>query len=87
VRNGYLNPNLAKMLKAIEAQLTASTWFAGEAFSAADVQMGFVMYALSARGGMSDDYPACQRWLEQMHSRPAYQRAMEKNGPMRLLGS
>lgn len=87
VREGYLNPNLAKVLKAIESQLSTSTWFAGEEFTAADVQMGFVMFALSARGGLNDDYPACKRWLEQMEARPAYQRAMEKNGPMRLLGS
>lgn len=87
VREGYLNPNLGKVLQSIELQLNSSTWFAGEDFTAADVQMGFVMFALSARGGLNAEYPACKRWLEQMEARPAYQRAMEKNGPMRLLGS
>ncbi len=87
VRDAYLDHNLEKTRAAIEAQLGSTTWFAGEAFSAADVQMGFVMFALSGRGGLGDEYPACQRWLKQMEARPAYQRAMQKNGPMRLLGS
>ena len=87
VRKAYLNPNLARTLAAIEKQLGQFTWFAGESFSGADVQMGFVMYALSARGGLGEAYPNCQRWMQQMEARPAYQRAMQKNGPMRLLGS
>ncbi len=87
VRDAYLNHNLGKTMAAIEAQLTASTWFAGEAFSGADVQMGFVMFALSGRGGLDEQYTASQRWIKQMEARPAYQRAMQKNGPMRLLGS
>ena len=87
VRDAYLNPNLGRTLAAIEKQLGQFTWFAGDSFSGADVQMGFVMYALSVRGGLTDGFPNCLRWLQQMESRPAYQRAMQINGPMRLLGS
>lgn len=85
VREGYLDPNLARQLKFVESELGRRQWFAGEAFSAADVQMGFVMTALAARGGLDQQYPNCQRWMGQMQERPAYQRAMEKNGEMKLL--
>ncbi len=87
VRSAYLNHNLQKTLEYIEHALGEQRWFAGQEFSAADVQMGFVMTALNARGGLNANYPNCQRWLQQVESRPAYQRAMEKNGEMKLLGS
>ncbi|MEQ8407386.1 MAG: glutathione S-transferase [Gammaproteobacteria bacterium] len=87
VKTAYLNPNLKKIIDYIEAELGEHKWFAGAEFTAADVQMGFAMTALSARAGLKKDHPNCQRWLEQVEARPAYQRAMERNGEMKLLGS
>lgn len=85
VRRTYLTPYMQACMTQLEGQLGERTWFAGDAFSAADIQMGFVMTALAARGGLGDDYPNCQRWLKQVQERPGYQRAMAKNGPMELV--
>ncbi len=87
VRQSYLQPNMQRAIAHVESELAARPWFAGEQFSAADIQMGFVMTALAARGGLDEGFPACQRWQQQVEQRPAWQRAMEKNGPMQLLGS
>ncbi len=85
VRSGYVNPNLQKTLLYTEQELGRYAWFAGDMFSGADIMMSFVMMAMAARGGLDEQYPNCQRWVRQMEQRPAFQRAMEKNGEMRLL--
>jgi len=84
VRRTYLTPYMQSCMAQLEEHLGENTWFAGDSFSGADIQMGFVMTALGTRGGLSDEYPNCQRWMQRMEERPAYQRAMEKNGPMEL---
>lgn len=87
VRAGYLTPSMNQMLKHIEQQLGEHQWFAGEGFSGADVQMGFVMVALNLRGALTNDFPNSHRWLKQVEQRPAYAEAMRKNGPLNLFGS
>lgn len=85
VRSSYVTPNLEKTLAYIEEELGKSKWFAGDEFSAADIMMGYDMYALRSRGGLDDNYPNCQRWIKQMEERPAFKRAMEKNGPFDIM--
>ena len=85
VRESYIKPGMANFIDYIEEQLSQSSWFAGKEFSGADIQMGFVMTVLQARGGLDDKYPNAMRWLEQMAERPAFQAAMEKNGDFNLL--
>lgn len=85
VRRTYLTPYMESCMAQLEDHLGKHTWFAGAQFSGADIQMGFVMTALSARGGLGDNYPNCQRWLRQVAERDGYQRAMAKNGPMELM--
>lgn len=87
VRDGYLNPSLNQMLKHVEQQLAEHQWFAGDEFSGADVQMGFVMIALNLRGALGDKFPNSHRWLKQIEDRPAYAKAMQINGPLHLFGS
>ena len=40
----------------------------------------------SDAGGRLKDHPELKRYLERIHARPAYQRAIEKGGPYRLMG-
>ncbi len=87
VREGYLNANMTKLLAHMEAELEADKWFSGTEFTAADIQMGYVMLALEVRGGMNSSHVNCKRWIRQMNERPAFQTAMEKNGPLVLLES
>jgi len=64
-----------------EAELAKSDWFAGDAFSAADIMMSFPVEAAGSRVGYGDDKPRLKAFLERIHARPAYQRALERGGP------
>jgi glutathione S-transferase len=72
---------LAVHLRWLEAELATRDWFAGNAFTAADVMMSFPIEAATARGGLDDRYPRLLAWLERIHARPAYQAALSRGGP------
>ncbi len=86
VTTGFIAPNLRAQLDFMEAELSARAWFAGQAFTAADVQMSFPLEAAAARGGLDERYPKLRDWLARIHARPAYRRALERGGPYELLG-
>ena len=52
-----VTPNLERQLDYMEAELGKHEWFAGAAFSAADIQMSFPLEAASARGGLDESRP------------------------------
>ena len=84
VKGGFIDPNLSRIRGHIEAELGRGMWFAGESFTAADIQMSFPVEAMAARlegPGM----PRMAAFLERIHLRPAYQRALQKGGPFELL--
>jgi glutathione S-transferase len=81
----FVEPQLRTQQKFMEDELAKSTWFAGEEFTAADTQMSFVVEASAARGGLDRTRPRLMAWLERIHGRPAYKRALEKGGPFELL--
>lgn len=82
---GYIQPNIDRNLDFMEAELGQRSWFAGAAFSAADVQMSFPLEAARARGGLDGRRPRLMDFLERIHARPAYRRAIEKGGEYALL--
>jgi len=84
VSAAFITPNLTRQLDFMEAELAQRDWFAGDSFSAADVQMSFPIEAAQARAGLDARYPRLTAWLERIHARPAYQRALEVGGPYRL---
>jgi glutathione S-transferase len=86
VLEGFVMPNIQRQLEFMETALQSSEWFAGDAFSAADIQMSFPLEAGAARGGLDHRYPRLQAFLARIHARPAYQRALERGGPYRILG-
>jgi glutathione S-transferase len=65
----------------LEAELTKRPWFAGDAFSAADVMMSFPLEAARHRAGLDESRPNLIDWLERIHARPAYGTALKKGGP------
>lgn len=81
----YIQPNIERNLDFMEAELGQRAWFAGEAFSAADVQMSFPLEAAAVRGGLDARRPRLMGFLERIHARPAYRRAIEKGGAYALL--
>jgi glutathione S-transferase len=79
-----VNPQLKQHMAFWEEELSKTTWFAGNEFSAADIQMSFPLEAAAARGGLEDGHPKAMAFLERIHARPAYQRALEKGGLFEL---
>jgi glutathione S-transferase len=82
----YLAPTIARQMAFVDETLGRSPWFAGPAFSAADVMMSFPLEATAARSGLRG-LPKIAAWLETIHARPAYQRALEQGGPYALAGA
>ena len=87
VMKGFVQPNIASQLAFMEAELTARPWFAGKAFSAADIMMSFPLEAAASRGGLDARFPKLSDFVARIHARPAYQRALERGGPFSLLMS
>ena len=86
VKARFITPNLTQHLDFLEAELAGSPWFAGQSFSAADVQMSFPVEAATARGGLNASRPRLMDWLRRIHDRPAYRRALDQGGPFEVLG-
>jgi len=81
VLSGFVDPNLARQMAFMEADLAQGPWFVGEQFSAADIQMSFPIEAANQRAGLSPERtPRLLDWLKRAHARPAYQRALDKGG-------
>jgi len=81
----FLQPRLDNILILMEQTLKQNTWFSGEQFTAADIVMGYCLQVAEVRAGMDQRYPNCFRFLQQMQNRPAYQRALNKNGDFKPL--
>lgn len=85
VKTSFVDPQLTLHFDYMESELTPRTWFAGDEFTAADIQMSFPLEAGEARGFVDDRRPHLAAFLERIHSRPAYQRALERGGDYTLL--
>jgi glutathione S-transferase len=80
-KDSFILPQIRLHLDFMEAELARSAWFAGDDFSAADVQMSFPLEAARARAGLDASRPRLMDYLARIHARPAYQRALERGGP------
>ena len=84
-RAAFILPSLKTHLDFMEGELGKSEWFAGDAFTGADIQMSFPVEAAATRGGLDASRPRLMAYLQRIHARPAYQRALERGGPYGLL--
>ena len=84
-KSSFVMPNIRAHLDFMEAELSKSQWFAGDSFTGADIQMSFPVEAAAARGGLDASRPRLMAYLERIHARPAYRRALERGGPYGLL--
>jgi glutathione S-transferase len=82
---GYVLPNIERNMAFMESELGKDEWFAGAQFSAADIQMSFPLEAYRARGGLDEKRPRLMQFLEKIHARPAYQRAVDRGGKYELI--
>ncbi|MGH8765238.1 MAG: glutathione S-transferase family protein [Burkholderiales bacterium] len=85
VKGLMVTPNLERLLTFMESELAVREWFAGPAFSAADIQLSFPVEAASVRGGLDESRPKLWAFLKKIHARPAYARALEKGGKYELM--
>jgi glutathione S-transferase len=82
---GYVLPNIERNLNFMESELGRNDWFLGPQFSAADIQMSFPVEAARVRGGLDEKRPRLMAFLQRIHSRPAYLRAVERGGKYDLM--
>ena len=80
----FVRPQIEQHLDHMEGALASTLWFAGDAFSAADVQMSFPVEVAAAGGGLDASRPKLWAYLERIRDRPAYQRALATGGPRDL---
>jgi glutathione S-transferase len=78
---GFVNRQLNLHLNYLEGELAKSTWFVGEQFGGADIMMSFPLEAAAMRAGLDASRPRLWEFLQRIHARPAYRRALEKGGP------
>jgi len=83
--NGFIEPQIKLHLDYMESELAKSAWFAGPELTAADIQMSFPLEAAASRGGLDQSRPRLMDFLQRIHARPAYQRALERGGEYALL--
>ncbi|MFM0135121.1 glutathione S-transferase family protein [Caballeronia grimmiae] len=79
LQSSFIDPQLKLHFGYIDSELSKSPWFAGDTFSGADVQMSFPLEAASQRAG-AKQLPHVRAFLERIHARPAYRRALERGG-------
>ena len=84
VMDGFVNPQLKTHLDYMDAELGKSAWFAGSEFTAADIQMSFPVEAAKLRGA-DVPRPRLDAFLQSIHARAAYLRALERGGPYALM--
>jgi glutathione S-transferase len=77
---GFVRSQLDLHLSFLEAELARSEWFAGPEFTAADIMMSFPLEVAVTRAGLNATRPRLWSFLNRIHARPAYARALERGG-------
>lgn len=79
---GIMNARSDNAWAMVESRLGEADYFAGDAFTAADVIMVFALTTMRGLGGPDlADFPNVRAYLKRIGARPAYQRAMAKGDP------
>jgi glutathione S-transferase len=84
VKKAFVDPQIKLHLDYLEGELAKNPWFAGDEFTAADIQMSFPVEAARARAGLDAGRPQLMAWLDRIHERPAYKAALAKGGKFDL---
>ena len=83
VVDSFVQPQIDRHLDYMESELARTTWFAGDEFTAADIQMSFPVEAAAAQG-LGPGLPKLRSYVERIRARPAYRRAIDRGGPYDL---
>ena len=82
VQGKLIDPNLTTALEFMDKHLASHAWFAGDQITLADFQMSFAVEAVLSRAENAAAYAHLKAYRDKMVARPAYQRAVEKGGPV-----
>ncbi|QLE48515.1 glutathione S-transferase [Nostoc sp. C057] len=80
VNEGFIAPQIKLHFDYIEGELRKNTWFVGEEFTAADIQMSFPLEIVAMEAELISSRPKIKQFIERIHARPAYKRALERGG-------
>jgi len=64
----------------LDGELAHADFFVGKDLTAADINLSFPIQAARLLHGL-DKFPNLARFLDRMHARPAYRKALERGGP------
>ncbi len=78
--DAFIAPQIKLHFDYIEGELHKSTWFAGEEFTAADIQMSFPLEIVAGVASDVESRPKLKEFLARIHARPAYKGALERGG-------
>jgi glutathione S-transferase len=73
------DPQIRMHIDYWDTELSKSEWFAGSAFTAADIMMSFPLEAAAARSD-AKSRPMVKAFLDRIHHRGSYQNALRKGG-------
>ena len=85
VQGSFIDPELRSHAHHWEEALARAPWFAGEEFSAADIQMSFPVEVIETRAPDALG-PKTRAFLARIRERAAYQRARQAGGEFRIPG-
>ncbi|MFN6565194.1 MAG: glutathione S-transferase family protein [Nostoc sp. ChiSLP01] len=78
--DAFIAPQIKLHFDYVEGELAKSTWFAGSEFTAADIQMSFPLELVAMQAEFISNRPHIKEFIELIHARPAYKRALERGG-------
>lgn len=80
IDDAFYGPRLKTIQNLMEEQLSKHPYLAGDRFTAADIAFGYSLQMASMRGGLGEDYPNTQSYVDRMEARPSWQSALKKDG-------
>ena len=83
-QQSFIDPQFERHIAYWETELGKTPWFAGDDFTAADIQMSYPVENGVNRFGVANKYPAVEAFLTRIRARPAYQKALARGGPPTL---
>ena len=78
IKSSYITPQIMLHLNYLESELAGKDWFVGSDFTAADIQMSFPLETAAERASLDASQPKLIAFLQRIHARPAYDRALER---------
>ena len=78
-----IESEIANHLGYLDAHLKGKQFLLGDLFTGADIQMSFIPEIAEVFGKRAA-FPNLDAWIRRLHERPAYKKALEKNGPYRF---